>query len=169
MAENSQNILQRFNSLSTQPATRQLGLLLGLAASIALGMGLVQWAMAPDYAPLYGDMSAASSAEVVSSLDRAGIKYKLDSRNGLVSVPADQVHEVRLKLAAEGLPENDGNGFDMLYKEQEMGVSSFMEKARFDRALERELSSTIATIESVRSARVHLAVPKQSAFVRKKN
>lgn len=169
MAENSQNILQRFNSLSTQPATRQLGLLLGLAASIALGMGLVQWAMAPDYAPLYGDMSAASSAEVVSSLDRAGIKYKLDSRNGLVSVPADHVHEVRLKLAAEGLPENDGNGFDMLYKEQEMGVSSFMEKARFDRALERELSSTIATIESVRSARVHLAVPKQSAFVRKKN
>lgn len=169
MAENSQNLLNRFNSLSRQPATRQLGLLLGLAASIALAMGLVQWAIEPDYSPLYGDLSPAASAEIINALERSGVQYKVDSRSGLVSVPADRVHEVRLKLASEGLPENDGSGFDMLYKEQEMGVSSFMEKARFDRALERELSNSIASIESVRSARVHLALPKQSAFVRKKN
>jgi len=169
MAENSPNILNRFNSLSRLPAARQLGLLLGLAASIALGMGLVQWAMEADYAPLYGDLSPGASSEIVRTLESRGIAYKIDNRSGLVSVPADRVHEVRLQLASEGLPEKDGSGYDMLYKEQEMGVSSFMEKARFDRALERELSNSIATIDSVRSARVHLALPKQSAFVRKKS
>ena len=169
MAENSQNLLNRFNSLSQQPATRQVGLLLGLAASIALGLGLVQWAMEPDYSPLFGEMSPAASAEVVRTLESQGVKFKVDSRSGRVSVPADQVHEVRLKLASDGLPFSDNSGFDMLYDEQQMGVSSFMEKARFDRALERELANSIASIDSVRSARVHLAVPKQSAFVRKKN
>ena len=82
MAENSQNLLNRFNSLSRQPATRQLGLLLGLAASIALAMGLVQWAIEPDYSPLYGDLSPAASAEIINALERSGVQYKVDSRSG---------------------------------------------------------------------------------------
>lgn len=169
MATESQNLMARFNSLSRQPVTRQLGLLLGLAASIALGIGLVQWSMAPDFTPLYGELSPSSTGEVVRSLENSGIAYELHRSTGLVSVPVDKVHEVRLKLASEGLPQGDGSGFDMLYKEQEMGVSSFMEKARYDRALEQELAKSIASLDSVRSARVHLALPKQSAFVRKKN
>jgi len=169
MALEPQNLVNRFNSLSRQPVTRQLGLLLGLAASIALAMGLVQWSMAPDFTPLYSELSPGETGEVVRSLENSGIPYQLHNSTGLVSVPADKVHEARLKLASEGLPQSDGNGFDMLYKEQEMGVSSFMEKARYDRALEQELSQSIASLDSVRSARVHLALPKQSAFVRKKN
>lgn len=169
MALEPQNLVNRFNSLSRQPVTRQLGLLLGLAASIALAMGLVQWSMAPDFTPLYSELSPGETGEVVRSLENSGIPYQLHNSTGLVSVPADKVHEARLKLASEGLPKGDGNGFDMLYKEQEMGVSSFMEKARYDRALEQELSQSIASLDSVRSARVHLALPKQSAFVRKKN
>ena len=169
MASEPQNLVARFNSLSRQPVTRQLGLLLGLAASIALAMGLVQWSMAPDFTPLYSELSPGDTSEVVRSLENSGIPYQLHNSTGLVSVPVDKVHEARLKLASEGLPQGGGNGFDMLYKEQEMGVSSFMEKARYDRALEQELSNSIASLDSVRSARVHLALPKQSAFVRKKN
>lgn len=170
MALDSQNLMGRFNSLSRQPVTRQLGLLLGLAASIALGMGLVQWAMAPDYTPLYSELSPGATSDVIRSLENSGVPYKLHGSTGLVSVPADKVHEARLKLASEGLPQGDGSGgFDILYKEQELGVSSFMEKARYDRALEQELASSIASLDSIRSARVHLALPKQSAFVRKKN
>lgn len=169
MALNSQNLMNRFNSLSRQPATRQLGLLLGLAASIALGIGLVQWSMTPDFTPLYGELPPAATAEIVRSLEGRGTRYRIHSRTGLVSVPADKVHEARLMLASEGLPQSDGSGFDMLYKEQEMGISSFMEKARYDRALEQELARSIASLDSVRSARVHLALPKQSAFIRKKN
>jgi flagellar M-ring protein FliF len=170
MALDSQNMMGRFNSLSRQPVTRQLGLLLGLAASIALSMGLVQWAMEPDFTPLYGELSPSATSDIIRSLENSGVPYKLHGSTGLVSVPADKVHEARLKLASEGLPQGDGSGgFDILYKEQELGVSSFMEKARYDRALEQELASSIASLDSVRSARVHLALPKQSAFVRKKN
>lgn len=169
MALNYAGLFKRFNSLSTQPVTRQLGLLVGLAASIALGIALVQWSVSPDYVPVFADLSPAETSDVVRSLEEHGIRYKLDHRSGLVSVPADQVHQTRLKLASDGLPKSDGSGFDMLYKEQEMGVSSFIEKARYDRALEQELSRSIASMDSVRSARVHLAVPKPSAFVRKRD
>jgi len=167
MASVFQNLLVRFNSLSTQPATRQVSLLVGLAASIALGVGLVQWATVPDFVPLYGDMSPAATTEVIQSLDSQGIQYRFNSRTGLVSVQADKLHQARLQLASEGLPESGGVGFDMLYKEQQMGISSFIEKARYDRALEQELARSIASLDSVKAARVHLALPKQSAFVRK--
>lgn len=169
MALNYAGLFKRFNSLSTQPVTRQLGLLVGLAASIALGIALVQWSMSPDYVPVFAELSPTETSDVVRSLEEHGIRYKLDHRSGLVSVAADQVYQTRLKLASDGLPKSDGSGFDMLYKEQEMGVSSFIEKARYDRALEQELSRSIASMDSVRSARVHLAVPKPSAFVRKRD
>lgn len=169
MASDSQNLLDRFISISSQPAVKQLRLLLGLAASIALGIGLVQWALAPDFTPLYGELSPASSAEVVQSLEASGIRYELNNRTGTISVPNDQVRRTRLALAGEGLPQGESSGYDILNQDSSMGVSSFMEKARFDRALEQELSNSIASLDSVRAARVHLALPKQSAFVRKKN
>lgn len=169
MATDSPNMLQRFSSLSSQPVAQQLRLLLGFAASIALSMALVDWAVTPDFAPLYGELSTASSAEIIKSLEKSGVRYQVNNQSGMISVPNDQVREMRLRLAGEGLPEGNSDGFDVLKKEQSMGVSSFMEKARFDRALEEELSSSIASLDSVKAARVHLALPKQSAFVRKKN
>ena len=169
MAIESQQLFNRFSAISQLPVTRQLRLLLGLAASVALGIGLVQWAVTPDFTPLYGELSATSASEVIHSLEQSGVNYKVNSLSGIISVPSDRVRETRLKLAGEGLPEGDSNGFAMLAQEQSMGVSSFMEKARFDRALEQELSSSIASLDSVKAARVHLALPPQSAFVRKKN
>jgi flagellar M-ring protein FliF len=144
-------------------------LLLGVAASIAIGISLVQWVVKPDFAPLYGELSPSASGDIIRSLETGGIQYRVNNTSGIISVPADKVREMRLKLASEGLPQNDAIGFDMLFKEQEMGISSFVQKARFDRALERELAASIASLDSVKVARVHLALPKQSAFVRKKN
>lgn len=169
MALASQNLFERFSSISRQPVAQQLRLLIGLAASIALGIALVDWALTPDFTPLYGELSPASSAEVIRSLEESNIQYKVNSRTGLISVANDRVRETRLQLAGEGLPQGESTGYDFLNNEPRLGVSSFMERARFDRALEQELSSSISSLDNVKAARVHLALPKQSAFVHKKN
>lgn len=161
------NTAAQFNNISRLPLVRQLLLLFGLAASVALGVAIVLWSKSPDYAPLYGDLSSSESAQVVDALEKAGVKYELNRRTGMISVPADQVHQTRLTLAGDGLPRSDSRGFDFLYGEQQLGVSSFMEKARYDRAVESELARTITSLESVKSARVHLAMPKPSVFIRK--
>lgn len=169
MAEVADNtLLTRFTGYSQQPAARQLALLIGLAASIAIGVGLVQWAVKPTYKPLYGTMAPEDTNQVISSLEAAGIDYSMDERSGMVAVPAGDVHRARLALASEGYPRGDGMGFESLYREQEIGLSSFMEQARYHRALEAELSRTIAAMDSVRGARVHLAMAKQSAFLRQR-
>ncbi len=169
MAMDSQELLGRFSSLSRQPMTRQVSLLLGLAASIALGVGMVQWALTPEYVPLFGELPPESASEIMASLDARSVSYRVDSRTGMLSVPSDQVREMRLKLAGEGLPKLDAPGYTMLEEDYGLGVSSFMEKARYDRALEQELSQSISSLDSVRGARVHLALPKQSAFIRKRD
>jgi len=162
------NLVNRFNGFSRQPATRQLALLIGLAASIAMAMGLVQWAVEPNYKPLYGTMAPEDTNDVITSLEANGIDYRMDRRSGMVAVPAGDIHRARLMLAGDGYPRGEGVGFESLYREQEIGLSSFMEQARFHRALEAELARTIGAMDSVRGARVHLAMAKQSAFLRQR-
>ncbi|MFK7828953.1 MAG: flagellar basal-body MS-ring/collar protein FliF [Congregibacter sp.] len=164
----SNTMVDRFSGYSRQPLTRQLALLIGLAASIAMGIGLVQWAVQPTFKPLYGAMAPADTNEVISALEAAGIEYALDSRSGMVTVPAGQLQRARLSLASSGYPRGEGVGFESLYREQEIGLSSFMEQARYHRSLEAELSRTIGAMDSVRGARVHLAMAKQSAFLRQR-
>ncbi|EED30880.1 flagellar M-ring protein FliF [gamma proteobacterium NOR5-3] len=169
MAEATDNTLfARFNGFSRQPATRQLALLIGLAASIAMAMGMVQWVVEPNYKPLYGTMAPEDTNDVIASLEANGVDYRMDRRSGMVAVPAGDVHRARLLLAGDGYPRGEGVGFESLYREQEIGLSSFMEQARFHRALESELARTIGALESVRGARVHLAMAKQSAFLRQR-
>ena len=168
MAEAEGSLFARFSGYSRQPIARQLALLVGLAASIAMAIGLVQWAVQPNYKPLFGQMAPEDTNQVISSLEAAGIDYTLDRRTGMVAVPAGDIHRARLSLASDGYPRNDGVGFESLYREQEIGLSSFMEQARFHRALEAELSRTIASMDVVRGARVHLAMTKQSAFLRQR-
>lgn len=145
---------------------RQLGLMLGLAASVAIGVAVVMWAQGDDYRPLYGSLDRLDSAEVLQVLDTAQIPYKVDTNTGALLVAADRVHQARLKLAEVGIPGEQSQGFELLDKEQPLGTSQFMENARYRRSLEGELARTIASIHSVRSARVHLAIPKQSVFLR---
>jgi len=152
-----------FNGLSL---LRQLGLMVGLAASVAIGFAIVQWSQDPGYRMLYSNLSEQDSADIANSLQSAAIPYKVDSNTGAILVGGKSVHEARLKLASQGLPRGGGVGFEMLDKDQGFGVSQFMEGARYQRALEGELARTIGSLNRVRSARVHLAIPKQTAFAR---
>lgn len=147
-------------------ALKKLVMMLGLAASIALGFAVVLWSMQPNYSLLYGNLSEADAQSVVDSLQQQGLQYKLDSATGAIMVPAEGLHDARLKLAAEGLPRGTGLGFESLREESGFGTSQFIETARYHRSLEVELGRTISKINAVKSARVHLAMPKSSVFIR---
>ena len=147
---------------------RPLLLLLGIAGAVAAGVAVLLWWQGPNWSVLYGNLEANDASQVVQALQTAGIKYKLSDATGAVMVSAGQVREARLKLAAQGLPESNSNGLDLLNKDSGIGVSQFMETARYQYALETELARTIATIKSVVAARVHLAITQQSAFIRER-
>lgn len=146
------------------PGLKPLVLLIGIAAAVAAGVGIVLWSKEPTYSLLYGNLGQADAAQIAQALDTNGIPYKLEGSN-TITVPADRVHDARLKLAGQGLPEGDG-GFSVMSKDPGFGVSQFMEGARYQHALETELARTITNLQAVEGARVHLALPRQSAFVR---
>jgi flagellar M-ring protein FliF len=146
------------------PSLRPLALLIGIAAAVAAGVVIVLWTKEPNYSLLYGNLGQQDAAQIAQALDTQGIPYKLDGA-GAITVPSDRVHDARLKLAGQGLPEGDG-GFAVLSKDPGFGVSQFMEGARYQHALETELARTISNLQAIEGARVHLALPRQSAFVR---
>jgi flagellar M-ring protein FliF len=145
---------------------RQLGLMVGLAATIAIGFAVVLWSQEPDYRVLYNNVSYSDANQIVEQLQLNGIPYKFDSSGHNILVAGEHLHKARLRLAAEGYTGDNTVGFELLDKEQGLGTSQFMETARYRRGLEGELARTITSMLSVRKARVHLALPKQSVFVR---
>lgn len=145
---------------------RQVGLMVALAGSVALSVMIALWSQTPNYTLLYGSLAGRNATEVVEALERASIPFRLDNGSGAILVPSSKVHEARLKLAAEGLPKSTDLGFELLDKKQAFGTSEFIERARYQRALEGELARSISTLNNVEGARVHLAVPKPSVFVR---
>jgi flagellar M-ring protein FliF len=145
---------------------RPLLLLLGIAAAVAAGVAVMLWWQGPNWSLLYGNLSARDASEVVQALQTAGIQYKMNDSTGAVMVPAEKVHDARLQLASQGLPESSSSGLDLVSKDSSFGVSQFMENARYQYALETELGRTIAALRGVEAARVHLALPQPSAFVR---
>jgi flagellar M-ring protein FliF len=157
-------LIQGFNNLNL---VRQAGLMVGLAASVAIGFAVVLWTQGEDYRPLYGSLEHLDSKEVTEILDSNEIRFKIDENSGALLVGAKDVHKARLKLAEAGISNNNNSvGFELMDKEQPLGTSQFMEGARYRRSLEGELARTIASVTSVKSARVHLAIPKASVFVR---
>lgn len=145
---------------------RQVGLMVGLAASVAIGFAVVLWSQEPDYRPLLGNLNNLDANEIINTLQLNQIPYRIDNSSGALLVAADQIHQARLKLAAEGLGADKTVGFELLDQEQSLGTSQFMEATRFRRGLEGELARTISSLVAIKSARVHLALPKQSVFVR---
>ena len=148
------------------PAVRQVLLLIGVAASVAAGFAVVLWSQTPDYTQLYGNLEARDAAEVAEALRSAEIPHKLNTDAGSISVPATKLHDARLQLASQGLPQGASSGMEVMNGQSSFGVSQFMESARYQHALETELARTISHLGGVREARVHLAVPRQSAFIR---
>nr|BFE90462.1 hypothetical protein GCM10020185_09980 [Pseudomonas brassicacearum subsp. brassicacearum] len=141
---------------------RQVGLLVGLAASVAIGFAVVLWSQQPDYRPLYGSLAGMDAKQVMETLASADIPYTVEPNSGALLVKADDVARARLKLAAAGVTPTDGNiGFEILDKDQGLGTSQFMEATRYRRGLEGELARTISSLNNVKGARVHLAIPKK--------
>lgn len=157
-----------FQGMTALPIVRQVGLLVGLAASIALGVAIVLWMQTPNYTMLPGQLSGQTLNDVIAVLDKNNIAYNIDPGTGSLMVESSKVNEAKLKLASENLGLTSGHGFEMIEKDQGFGTSSFLQKARYKRALEGELARTITSMRSIQSARVHLALPKDSAFIRNK-
>ncbi len=143
---------------------KPLILLVGVAAAIAAGVGVMLWSVGPTYTMLYGNLEGEDAAQIAQSLEGGGIPYKLEDGGRSISVPAEQLAAARLRLASQGLPEG-GGGVNAMTKDPGFGVSAFMEGARYQHALETELARTIASLQNVQGARVHLAMARQSAFV----
>ena len=145
---------------------RPILLLLGVALAVAAGVTVVLWWKGPSWSLLYGNLSDSDASSVIQALQTGGIDYKLDNTSGAIMVPAERVHDARLQLASQGLPQGKNSSFELISKDPGFGVSQFMESARYQYALESELARTISSLQAVEAARVHLAIPQQSAFVR---
>lgn len=146
--------------------SHQLGALLTLASAMTLGVGLIVWSMKPDYVPVSQSANRQDALEIIDTLRSSQTDYKIDPSTGLVLVPRNQLSQIQLNLAAGGITENSPVGLELLNQEPSLGVSHFTETARYQHALEIELSRTISSMLNVDAARVHLALPKQSVFVR---
>ncbi|BAO44306.1 flagellar basal-body MS-ring/collar protein FliF [Thiolapillus brandeum] len=155
--------IQGFGSLSLW---RQLGLMVLLAAIIAIAVAVVLWSRTPNYSILFGNLPASELVEIANALDAANIPYKVEHASGSITVPRSRIHETRIRLATQGLPKGKAAGYELLDRKMEFGTSRFLENARYQQALEGELARTISALDDVQQARVHLALPKDSVFVR---
>lgn len=154
--------LEWVNRLRANP---KIPLMVASAAAVAILVAMVLWAKTPDYRTLFSNLSDQDGGAIVTQLTQMNVPYRFADNGGALEVPADKVHELRLRLAQLGLPKGGTVGFELLDQEK-FGISQFSEQVNYQRALEGELSRTIETLGPVKSARVHLAMPKPSLFVR---
>ncbi|MCU6670090.1 flagellar M-ring protein FliF [Enterobacteriaceae bacterium H4N4] len=151
--------------MSRLRANPKVPLIVAGAAAIAILVAMVLWAKQPDYRTLFSNLSDQDGGAIVTQLTQMNVPYRFADNGGALEVPADKVHELRLRLAQQGLPKGGAVGFELLDQEK-FGISQFSEQVNYQRALEGELARTIETLGPLKSARVHLAMPKPSLFVR---
>ncbi|MDN0124156.1 flagellar basal-body MS-ring/collar protein FliF [Yersinia aleksiciae] len=152
-------------TLARLRANPKIPLLIAAAAAVAIIVALMLWAKSPDYRVLYSNLSDRDGGDIVTQLTQLNIPYRFADNGGALLIPADKVHETRLRLAQQGLPKGGAVGFELLDQEK-FGISQFSEQINYQRALEGELARTIGTLGPVLNVRVHLAMPKPSLFVR---
>ncbi|MCU6217344.1 flagellar basal-body MS-ring/collar protein FliF [Enterobacter bugandensis] len=164
--ELTNNPAERIKSmLSSLRGSPKLLLVICVAAALSVIIALMFWAKEPDYRVLFSNISDEEGGAIVAQLSQLNVPYRIDTLGGVIMVPGSQVHEVRMKLAQQGLPKGGSVGFELLDQEK-FGVSQFTEQVNYQRALEGELARTIENLGPIQSARVHLATPKPSMFVR---
>lgn len=156
-------VVAGFNKLSI---VRQGAMLGGIALLVAVTIAIFIWSQDPSYKPLINRMQDYNAQEIVEVLQREGFEFQIDPSSQVLMVRADELHDARLKLAAASLINDKTVGLELLDNDSNLGTSHFIESARYRRGLEGELARTIASVQAIRNARVHLAIPKQSVFVR---
>ena len=155
-------VLSQFKELHS---SQKLGLMIAAAAVIALMVGSWMWSQAPDYRVLYPNVSDKDGGAIITALEQMKVPYKFTEGGGSIQIPSNQIHEVRLRLASQGLPKGGLVGFELM-ENQKLGSSQFLEQVNYQRATEGELARSIQSLASVESARVHLAISKPSVFIR---
>ncbi|MDY0981187.1 flagellar basal-body MS-ring/collar protein FliF [Stenotrophomonas sp. CFBP8994] len=166
---NAEKAGQWFDRLQSLQITRRLGLMAMIAVAVAAGLFVFFWSQKPGMVPLYTGLDQKATAEATDLLRAAQIPFELDAATGGITVPEKNLHDARLKLAGSGLTDSGRLGFELMERDPGFGVSQFMENARYQHSLETELSRTINTLRPVRDSRVHLAIPKPSAFTRQRD
>lgn len=153
---------RRINDL---PAKSRLGLLAGATLAVAVVVASLIWLSTPNYKVLFSNINDKDGGEITQLLTKMGVPYKFSAGGTSILVPEEKVHDTRLALASEGLPKESVTGFETM-DSQPLGVTQFQEQVNYQRGLEGELARSIQSIQAVESARVHLAMPKPSIFVR---
>jgi flagellar M-ring protein FliF len=157
------SLRERFQALTTN---QRLFMGLGFAGLVlALGVVLSAGKSSQDYRVLFANVNEGDGAAIVTALQQMNVPYQFTEGGGAITVPQALVYETRLKLAGQGLPKAGNVGFELL-ENQKFGTSQFVERVNYLRGLEGELARSVSSLGQVKSARVHLAVPKPSAFVR---
>jgi len=152
-------------ALSNLDARQKMGAAVAIALAIAILVGAWLWTKEPPYGVLFSNLNDQDGGQIVTSLQQQNIPYKFSASGGAIMVPSSMVHDARLRLASQGLPKGGLVGFEVM-ENQKLGISQFAEQINYQRGLEGELARTIQTLAAVRGARVHLAIPKQTAFLR---
>ena len=153
------------NLLDQFTLQQKMGVAVGIASLLALIAGAWMWGRTPDYRVLYSNLSDRDGGAIIASLQQMNIPYKFTEGGGALLVASDQVHEARLKLASQGLPKGGNVGFELM-ENQKFGITQFAEQVNYQRALEGELARSVESIGAVAAARVHLAIPKPSVFIK---
>jgi flagellar M-ring protein FliF len=163
---NNGSRLDPFKQITSNPATRQLVLLVAVAAAVALGVAVVLWSRGPNYGLLYAGLEQKDASAITQELQANNTPYQLSSDGSSIMAPAADLAALRLRLAAKGLPQGSANSSALPAADSPFGMSDLAERTRYQQLLETDLGTTISGLQSVRAARVHLALPKPSAFIR---
>ena len=158
----SPNWLQRLSALDRAQRMR-LGA--GVALLVAAAVAAIVMGRQPDYRVLFSNLGDKDGGAVVAQLSQMNVPYKYSEGGGAILIPAERVHDVRLRLATQGLPKGSVAGFELM-ESNKFGMTQFQERLNFQRGLEGELTRSIQALSSVQSARVHLALPNQNGFFR---
>ncbi|MGN6283007.1 flagellar basal-body MS-ring/collar protein FliF, partial [Frateuria sp.] len=151
--------------LARSPASRQLLLLVGMAAAVALGVAVVLWSRGPNWGLLYAGLGQQDAAAITQALQSTNTPYQLGNDGSSIMVPASDLAAVRLRLAGQGLPQGTATN-SVPQADSPFGMSDLAERTRYQQMLETDLGNTIGSLQGVRAARVHLALAKPSAFIR---
>lgn len=160
------NLTDRLRGSLAQLSNQQkIVLIVSLAIIATLLVAASNWLKQSDYRVLFSNISERDGGAIIAALEQQNIPYRFNDNGGAILVPSDKVHEVRLRLASQGLPKGGAVGFELM-ENQKFGTSQFAEQVNYQRGLEGELARTIQSIGAVQTARVHLAIPKPTVFVR---
>lgn len=151
--------------LSRMDKTQKTRLGLGALALVAIALALFFMGQQPDWRVLYTNLGDKDGGAIVAQLTQMNVPYKHSEGGGSIMVPADKVHDTRLRLASLGLPKGTVNGFELM-EANRFGMTQFQERLTFQRGLEGELTRSIQSLSSVQTARIHLALPNQNGFFR---